>query len=68
MAFVAIKNKEMFLAMRDLFYGGEFSYWLSNQKIPYSAWKEYEDAMRFFEEETCFDCESGMIKAYKEDV
>ena len=57
-----IKNKEMFLAMRDIFYGGEFSHWLNKQKMPFAAAKEYEEAMRYFEKQTEFDVE----QAYKE--
>lgn len=53
-----IKNIEMFLAMRDIFYGGEFSNWLENQKfIPMAAMKEYEEAYDFFKKQTNFNPE-----------
>lgn len=45
---------KMFLAMRDVFYGGEFSHWLNQQELPVAALKEYEEAYEFFCEETGF--------------
>lgn len=51
-----IKNKEMFLMMRNIFYGGEFSHWLADKEIPWGAYKEYEEAKEFFEKETGFSC------------
>lgn len=49
-----IKNMEMFLAMRDIFYGGEFAYWLEQQSIPMGACKEYQEALEYFEKQTGF--------------
>lgn len=46
----------MFLAMRDIFYGGEFRHWLRKQDMPWAAAKEYEEAREFFELQTGFDC------------
>ncbi|CAN5950745.1 unnamed protein product [Sphagnum jensenii] len=56
-----MKNKSMFLAMRDIFYGGEFASWLKEKEMPLAAMKEYEEAMKFFEQETGFDCETGTL-------
>ncbi len=51
---MTIKNMKMFLAMRDLFYGGEFAHWISQQEVPLGAWKEYGEAWEYFSEETGF--------------
>lgn len=45
----------MFLAMRNIFYGGEFSHWLKGKEMPLAAFKEFEEAEAFFREETGFD-------------
>lgn len=54
-----ITNMKMFLAMRDIFYGGEFSHWLTRQgNIPWAAMKEYHEAYEYFKEQTGFNEES----------
>jgi hypothetical protein len=62
-----IKNMPMFLAMRDIFYGGEFSYWLNKQPdIPWAAMKEYIEAMEYFEKETGFSVNEQTEKEFNE--
>ncbi|MEO7173586.1 hypothetical protein, partial [Flavobacterium sp.] len=48
------EKRAMFLAMRNIFYGGEFSEWLIGKSMPVAAMKEYEEAEQFFYEETGF--------------
>jgi cupin superfamily acireductone dioxygenase involved in methionine salvage len=58
-----IKNKEMFSAMRDIFFGGEFAHWLDKQEnIPYAALREFQEAEEYFCAQTGFDIDA----AYKE--
>ncbi len=47
-----IKDMPMFLAMRDIFIGGDFVYWLNKQNLSMGAHKEYEEALRYFEKKT----------------
>ena len=48
------EQMKMFLAMKNLFWGGEFSYWLSQQPIPFAAAREYDEAFEFFQKTTGF--------------
>ncbi len=54
-----IKNMSMFLAMRNLFFGGEFSAWIVDKSMPVAAMKEFEEAEEFFCNETGFDTLTG---------
>ena len=56
---MSIKNKELFMAMRNIFYGGEFSTWLNKQTMPMAALKEFEEAEDYFIRETNFDTRRG---------
>ncbi len=49
-----MKNEEMFLAMRNIFYGGEFSHWLEDQLMPLAALKEFIEAKDYFYKATGF--------------
>ena len=59
--------KSMFLAMRDIFYGGEFSEWLNEQEMPAAALKEFEEAEQFFLDAIgCEYSEDGTLKKNKD--
>lgn len=63
-----IKNAKMFSAMRDIFYGGEFAWWLEKQSLNMASCKEYEEALRYFEKETGFKVPGwGLDDGYDHD-
>lgn len=49
------QSSAMFMAMRDLFYGGDFAQWLNEQAVPISVVNEYEKARTYFESMTGFN-------------
>lgn len=63
---VLIDPKKMFLAMRDIFYGGEFSHWLEDKEMPMGAMKEYKGAYEYFCSVTGF--ESPTVMDLSEDM
>ncbi len=46
--FLKEDKKAVFLAMRDIFYGGEFSEWLKKQDLCNQALEEYNKAKEYF--------------------
>jgi hypothetical protein len=48
------ENRDMFLAMRNIFYGGEFSAWLEGKPMPWAAMKEWQEAEDYFCKQTGF--------------
>lgn len=48
----SLNKQSLFLRMRNLFHGGEFSHWMQDKEMPMAAMKEYDEALEYFDEVT----------------